>query len=852
MITVILKEVSFNPTTADHNQIFETYTTTDKGLTQTVAKQRLTTHGPNILTEAHKVPLWKKLLEPFLNVFVYILIVAAIISIIAREPFDAIIIGVVLLANATIYYVQRFSSDRVLDKLKSFDKRLVSVLRDGEPASIDASQLVPGDVVLLEEGLRVPADGRLIHVDQLETNESALTGESAHVKKNANRLTKEQPIFAQHNMVFQGTLVASGKGAFVVTATGNATELGRIAHLIPAKRQETVVEKTINKLFTRVVIGVGIIAVIVFLLALLRGISLSESLRYALSLTVSSVPEGLPLAISVVLIFGARRMARQNALVRHLRAIEAFGQTSVIITDKTGTLTKNQLELNTIWQLPGQQTEAVKYAHLSVAVDHFSAHTDSLEQALAKTSTASSTDWIQVGLIPFDQHHRLSGAYWRNGKKIVAVVKGAPESLLSHAKITSQQKQQLEEQLNTYLANGYRVLAIGTQIVQQIPDKYIPSHLNILGLLVFGDTIRPQAKRAVATAHTAGIKIIMLTGDHVSTARHVGLETGIITTHDAAALATEDQIKAIKKEPLKAIENIQVLARVLPEYKYEILRALQHHHVVVMTGDGINDVPALTKANIGVAMGSGTDAAKEASDVILLNDNFASIVRAIEQGRTITANIKKMVYCLFSTNLGTVIIIIFSLIANLGVPLLAAQILWINLVVDGIVVIPLGLEQPEPGVMKQKPHRLTKGLFTNYDRLRAFTVSSVMAAITLCIYVFYKDIEPALANTVAFSTLAAMQWANAINSRSFTLPFWKLITKPNYRLLGGISLAIMLQIIVLTTPLGSLVHVDAPIRMSEVLVIACAAITILFVDAAYKVAAQEYQHRTRKRSVAKA
>lgn len=835
--------MSFSFTTSDHQQTFDQLKTSEQGLSAADAKARLERLGPNILTARHKVPLWKKLLEPFLNVFVYILVFAAIISIVSREPLDAIIIGVILCANAAIYYIQRFSSDRVLDKLKNYDKRRVPVLREGEPIHIDAHQLVPGDIVLLDEGMQVPADGRVIHADQLEINESALTGESAPVKKHSDRLDKVPQIFAQANMVFQGTLVSAGKARFVVTATGNQTELGRIAHLIPPERQETEVEKTINQLFTRVVNGVGLIAVLVFFLAILRGISLTDSLRYALSLTVSSVPEGLPLAISVVLIFGARRMAKHHALVRHLRAIEAFGQTSVIITDKTGTLTKNKLELESMWQLPGKKDNITTYAGLSVAVDHKTATTDSLEQALLQQKHPKLDGWKQAGLIPFDQHYRISGAYWQTPGGMTAVVKGAPESLLKHAKLSASKKTALEAQLETYLNDGHRVLAIGLEPLTKLSDKYTPKNIDILGLLVFGDTIRPTAKGAVATAQNAGIKVVMLTGDHVDTARHVGLETGIIAHHDAAALATNERVQAISKDPLQELEKVQVLARVLPEHKYEILRAIQHHHIVVMTGDGINDVPALTKANIGVSMGSGTDAAKEASDVILLNDNFASIVKAIEQGRTITGNIKKIVYCLFSTNLSTVIIIIFSLIANLGVPLLAVQILWINLIVDGMVVIPLGLEPPESDIMKQKPHRLSRGLFTHYDRLRAFLIGGTMAAITLSVYVFYKDVAPELANTAAFCVLTAMQWANAINSRTFTHPFWAQLHKPNYRLLLGIGFAIALQALVLTTPLGTLLHIQA-ISSTEVLVMTLAVVAVLLTDSIYKLIAREHRSKS--------
>ncbi len=835
--------MSFAFTTSDHQHVFEHLKSSEQGLSTAEANSRLIQHGHNVLTARHKLPWWKKLLEPFLGVFVYILVFAAIISLIAREPLDAMIIGIILCANAAIYYIQRFSSDRVLDKLKSFDKRQVPVLRDGEPVYVDAQQLVPGDIVFLDEGMQVPADGRIIHADQLEINEAALTGESSPVKKLSAKLKNVPQIFAQTNMVFQGTLVRAGKAQYIVTATGNHTELGRIAHLIPPQREETEVEKTINKLFTRVVIGVALIACLVFLLAILRGISLPESLHYALSLTVSSVPEGLPLAISVVLIFGARRMAKHHALVRNLHAIEAFGQTSVIITDKTGTLTKNKLEFESMWQLPGKEDAITTYTPLSVAVDRHTATTDSLEQALLKQKRTTLEGWKQVGLIPFDQQHRMSGAYWQTNKGLVAVVKGAPESLLKYAKLSATHKTALETQLETYLTKGYRVLAIGLEPITDLPTKYSPRTIDMLGLLIFGDTIRPSAKTAVATAKEAGITVVMLTGDHVTTARHVGLETGIISSREAATLATDEHIKAITKDPLHELEKVQVLARVLPEHKYDILRAVQHHHIVVMTGDGVNDVPALSKAHIGVAMGSGTDAAKEASDVILLNDNFASIVKAIEQGRTITRNIKKIVYCLFSTNLSTIIIIIFSLIANLGVPLLAVQILWINLIVDDIVVIPLGLEPPEPDIMKQKPRRLTRGFFSNYDHLRAFLIAATMAAITLSVYVFYKDVAPALANTAAFFVLTAMQWANAINSRSFTKPFWALLHRPNYRLYAGISIAIILQIIVLTTPLGRLLHIHH-IGFTEVIVMVLAVIIVLLTDGIFKVAVKEHRTRT--------
>lgn len=825
--------MAFDFTQADHQEAFDQLSTTKQGLSKAEAAKRIEKYGPNVLTAKNETPLWKKILEPFLDVFVYILVFAAIISFFAKEALDGAIIIAILMANAIIFYIQRFSSDRVLDKLKNFDKREVGVIRGGQTINIDASQLVPGDIVLLEEGLQVPADGRLIHVDQLKMNESSLTGESAHVHKNADKLPKTHPIYAQSNMVFQGTLVSAGQGQYVVTGTGNNTELGRIARLVPNERQQTDVEKSIGRLFTRVAIGVGVIAVVVFGLGIIRGISVTESLRYALSLTVSAIPEGLPLAISVVLIFGARKMAKQNALVRRLRAIEAFGQTSVILTDKTGTLTKNELKLENTWPL-SQKTELAHIVTKSVSVGHTSKSTDSLEQALIKLGEDRTKGWQHKGLIPFDQDNRLSGAYWHTGKDTVAVIKGAPESLLNHATINKSDKEALQKQLTHFLEGGYRVLAIGTQKIDgnKLPETFKPTKIDILGLLVFGDTIRPEAKQAVATAQNGFIKVVMLTGDHVTTARHVGLETGIITDKESAVQTDDGIIKDIKKDPLGSIKNIQVLARVLPEYKYDILRSLQHHHVVVMTGDGINDVPALSKANIGVAMGSGTDAAKEASDVILLDNNFASIVKAIEQGRAITSNIKKMVYFLFSSNMSTIIVILFSLIAAFPVPILAVQVLWLNLVVDGIVVIPLGLEPAEDDIMKQKPRKLSRGLFSNYDRLRVLVVSGTMAAITLVVFSFYRSYDPVIANTIAFSVLIAMQWANSLNARSFTHTFWQMKTI-NYRLIVAVLGAILLQIVLLTTSAGNILKLE-PIGQNEWLLIAVAPIIIIIVDNIYK------------------
>lgn len=825
--------MSFDFSQADHQEVLNNLASSNDGITSNEASKRLDKYGQNVLTTTNKVPLWKKLLEPFLDVFVYILVFAAIISFFAKEALDGAIIIAILLANAIIFYVQRFSSDRVLDKLKSFDEREVGVIRGGKTININARELVPGDVVLLEEGMQVPADGRLLHVEQLKMTESALTGESAHVHKNADRLAKKHPIYSQSNMVFQGTLVAGGQGRYIVTGTGNNTELGRIAHLVPNERQQTDVEKSIGKLFTRVAVGVGLIAVVVFALGIIRGISVTESLRYALSLTVSAIPEGLPLAISVVLIFGARKMAKQNALVRRLRAIEAFGQTSVILTDKTGTLTKNQLELEETWPL-SKESNLEHIVTRSVSVGHTSKSTDGLEQAIIKLGNDRTKGWQHKGFIPFDQEHRLSGSYWHTGKRMVAVIKGAPESLLEHSSIKKSEKETLQKQLTNYLNNGYRVLAIGTQTIsgQSIPKTYSPEKIEILGLLVFGDTIRPEAKDAVSTAKDAGIQVVMLTGDHVSTARHVGLQTGIISDQTAAVESSKDVVHDIKKDPLGTIAKIQVLARVLPEYKYEILRSLQHHHVVVMTGDGINDVPALSKANIGVAMGSGTDAAKEASDVILLDNNFASIVKAIEQGRAITSNIKKMVYFLFSTNMSTIIVILFSLIAGYPVPVLAVQVLWLNLVVDGIVVIPLGLEPAEDDIMKQKPRKLSRGLFSNYDRLRVIVVSGTMATITLLVFSFYNSTNPVIANTTAFSVLIAMQWANALNARSFTHTFWQM-KKVNYRLLVAVAGAITLQIILLTTSAGNILKLE-PIGATQWLLITAAPIVIIIVDNIYK------------------
>jgi Ca2+-transporting ATPase len=793
-------------------QVLKELDTSENGLAITEAEERLRIYGSNTI-KVKGDPLWRKLIEPFANVFMLVLFIAVVISIFHGETLDATIIGLIMVISATIYYVQRFSTERILRSLQKHNPHAVEVFRDGRATKIDASLIVPGDIIMLSEGEKIPADARIITATSLRADESQLTGESEPIDKQTDKITGEREVYERANMLFQGSFIVAGEAIAVVVATGNDTEFGQLAALTRDSNTESPVQKKIDKLLAQIIAVVASLAVVTFILATFRGMEFTESLRFVLALSVSAVPESLPVAISVVLVLGMRRMATKKALVRNMNAIETVGVITTIATDKTGTLTKNKLTVHEIWQPRGVHIDLPQLLTKAVNRNSHGMH-DPLDTALSDFATlkhAKHPTQPALTNFPFDQSVAMSGTLWHNGDKYELVVKGAPEHVLIRSDLTESEHEEAETMLHKLTADGYRVIAIAhrglTHSITTLDQLKKSEKLTFAGFVAVADILRPEAKKAVQAALRAGVTVRMITGDHFETAYHIGRELGMVTHRDQ--VFDSRRMSVMSDEELeKTIDSIRVFSRVIPEHKYRILSLLKKHNITAMTGDGVNDVPALANAHVGVAMGSGASIAKDAGDIILMDDNFRSIVDAMREGRTIFANIRRMLFYLLSTNAGEVITMVGALVIGIPIPLVPVQILWVNLVTDSAMVIPLGLEPGEKANMRAKPKKINAPILNIFMVSRMVLMALSMAGLVLTIYMIYSAQHGhEYGSTIAFNTLVVMQWASALCARSDSESIFVRLRVFNGKFYAGLTIAVILQLLALFGPLGTLLHV---------------------------------------------
>ncbi len=805
---------------------------TQKGLAASDAKERLSLYGPNAI-KVKGEPLWRKLIEPFANVFMLVLFIAAAISLYHHAVLDAVIIGIIMMASATIYYVQRFSTERILRALQKHNTQMVDVLRDGKQAQIDSAELVPGDIITLNEGEKIPADARIIAAVSLRVDESQLTGESEPISKQTDALRGgEKEVYEQSNMLFQGSFIVAGEVRAVVVSTGNTTEFGRLAALTTNTSSESPVQKKIDKLISQIIGVVGAIALVAFGLAIGRGMDITESFRFVLALSVSAVPESLPVAISVILVLGMRRMAAKKALISAMRSIETIGVVTTIATDKTGTLTKNQLTVQDTWRPQGISSTSL--AHFSVYAINTSSKKmhDPLDTAMdmfASSKKAERPKGEPMISLPFDQSVAMSGNVWHNGNIYTLAIKGAPEHVLSKSTLTENEREQASAALHSLTGKGYRVIAIAhaelAQPLHSFEDLPKKAALEFDGFLAIADVLRPEAKQAIRTALRAGVTVRMITGDHFETAYHIGKQLGMVTSREE--VFDSRHMSVMSDEELRShIDTIRVFSRVTPEHKYRILTLLKEKNITAMTGDGVNDVPALTNAHVGVAMGSGAQIAKDAGDIILMDDNFKSIVDAMHEGRTIFSNIRRMLFYLLSTNAGEVMTAIASLVIGLPIPLVPVQILWVNLVTDTSMVIPLGLEPGEKNNMTKRPNRPDAPILGKFLISRMVLVALTMAALTVGLYAYYSfHFDNTYGRTIAFCSLVVMQWANAFNTRSDDESLLVRLRVFNGKFYIGLAVGATLQALAVFGPLGDLLHVT-PVAIGDLVITGAIAFTI--------------------------
>jgi len=765
----------------------------ERGLSEAEVLKRQKGHGKNEL-KIRVEPWWRKVIEPFLDVFMGVLALALAISIWHGDMIEAVLIGAIILINAIIYYVQRFSTERIVRGLKKQTIDDIFVFRSGKWAEVPSTELVVGDIVRFTEGEKIAADCRVLAEKSALVDESILTGESERVRKKSKALPDGLEVYDQNNMLFSGSFLVAGEITALVVRIGNATEFGQIAALAASsKKHQSPVQTKINQLIKVIAIIVGVMSALVLGLQLLRGVGFVEATQFVLAMAVSAVPEGLPVAIAVILALGIQRMAKKKALVTNMRAIETIGAITAIATDKTGTLTENRLTVQDVWSLGNDRRFAKLYGALASAVVLESP--DPLDGAFLANLSLVKADLPKsepARVFPFEQGLTMSGNLWYEGSGFRLVVKGAPERLIGLADLTARETEDVEEQLLNWTRQGYRVLAVAERKlatnVRTLKAAITgvaagDGKVKLIGLVAVADQIRRESKSSIKAARAAGVRVCMITGDHAETALAVGRQLG---------LAEED-----------------IFARVTPEEKLEILAELEKSNITAMTGDGVNDVPALAQAHIGIAMGDSTPVVKDAGDMILLDNNFKNIVEAMREGRAIVANVRRMLIYLLSTNAGEVLVILGALLMGVPVPLLPLQILWINLVTDSCLVIPLGLEKPERNVMEEKPQRFDAPLLSRGQVMRIVVAALFMAALALGVYlIFAYRYSFAVGATLAFQTLVVVQWARAISMRSFSEPAWKRIRVRSRPFVIGLMAAILAQILALTTPLATALGVN--------------------------------------------
>nr|WP_277998222.1 calcium-translocating P-type ATPase, SERCA-type [Zhaonella formicivorans] len=864
----------------------------EQGLGQEEVKSRLSKYGPNALKEPPPRSLVSMFISQLKEVLVLILIGAAIVSGALGEWEDTVVIMIIVVLNAALGVFQENKAEQALKALKAMTKTFVKVLREGKVTQVEVDSLVPGDVVLLEAGDSVPADARLFEAASLRVNEAALTGESVPVEKELNTIDAEEvPIGDRKNMVFMGTAITGGRGKAIVTETGMNTELGRIAQMLqetppdptPLQRQLASLGKTLG-------IAAGVIVAVVFLTGMFRGENLIEMFMTAIALAVAAIPEGLPSVVTIVLALGVTRMSRRKAIIRKLPAVETLGVATYICSDKTGTLTKNEMTVTQVYvngdlvqvtgtgyhpqgeflAQSGEQIEPLKDKNMELMLlggalcsdariekteKGYQIIGDPTEGALVVAAAKAGLKkeeaeekYPRLGEIPFDSTRKMMTTFHNMKGTVYSFTKGAPDVLLAHCNelvtptgivaLTDKIRLQILQVNSTLASQGQRVLALAIRKWADVPanptSETVEQSLAFVGFFAIQDPPRQEAKEAVAVSRQAGIRTVMITGDHQDTAVAIAKELDIWRSGDG--ILTGAQLEQMSDEELKKhVNKTTVYARVSPEHKLRIVAALKaNNHVVAMTGDGVNDAPALKRADIGAAMGiTGTEVAKEASDMVLLDDNFATIVNAVEEGRTIYSNIRKSIQYLLSCNTGEIVAIFSAILFGLGSPLTPIQILWLNLVTDGPPALALGLEPPEKDVMKRPPRSPKEGVFAGGMGIAILIQGTLLGLLSLASYwlalIWGRTLEEA--HTMAFLTLALSQLVHSFNARSLDKSLFTLGMGTNRSLVYAFLLSVSLQLAVIFVPFLRKVFETALLRPSDwAVVLSLSIIPLIFVE----------------------
>jgi P-type Ca2+ transporter type 2C len=862
------------------------HTSFDGGLSDHEARQRLQQEGFNELPEAPPPSLVKLFLSQFTSVIVWVLIGAAVISGLLEDWIDAVAILAIVLLNGILGFVQEFRAERSLAALRKMSVATARVVRDGIVLSIPARELVRGDLILLEAGDRIPADARLIYTTNFQTQEASLTGESTPVEKSVDVLSQtDLPLAERTNIVFMGTVAVSGKARAVVVATALRTELGRIAAMIQkateAERAETPLQRRLEQFgYTLLWLALGVVTV-VFVLGYLRGEPAVLMLLTAVSLAVAAVPEGLPAVVTITLALGVTRMVKRNALIRKLPAVETLGSATVICSDKTGTLTKNEMTVtrllsgDRVFEVTGEGYEPIGEIREASGVPlPLTPYPSRLFPALRELLTAAvlcngatlrqeegtwkilgdptegallvaaakvaltietfDQAYHFLGEVPFDPERKMMTIVRRTPAGPVAYVKGAPDVLLRHCThrlamdgttepITESIRTAILDANASFAHQALRVLAMAHRRLDGEPKVYraqeLEDRLVFLGLAAMKDPLRPEAKAAVQACHDAGIRTVMITGDHKDTAVAIAEELRGVK-ESIRSLSGMELDRLSDEELVKTVDQVAVYARVSAEHKLRIVKAWKAQGAIVaMTGDGVNDAPAVKAADIGVAMGiAGTDVTKEAADMVVTDDNFASIAAAVEEGRGIFDNIRKTIYYLLSCNVSEVLVMLFATLIGFPLPLLPIQILWMNLVTDGFPALALAVDPKSPDLMKQPPRQPEARLLDGGTLLTIGAQGVMLGAISLgafaySLYGLHQEVEQARA--VAFTVMVIAQLVHAFNCRSERWSLFQVGLWTNRPLLLAFTLSLGTQVVVLTVPAVSTIFKVVPLPIED-------------------------------------
>ena len=847
------------------------------GLSEKEAADRLTRYGPNRLEEKKGISPLTILLAQFKDFIIWVLIGAAVVSGFLQEWVDAFAIVTIVILNAILGFIQEYRAEKSLAALKKLSSPASKVIRQGQHAVISSFELVPGDLIELEAGDNVPADSRIAWLTaNFAAQEASLTGESTPVAKTATALKeKEVPLADRANMLYMGTSTASGKARAVVAETGMRTELGKIAGMIQdIKRDSTPLQKKLEQFGKWIVYLCFFIVGLIFVLGLLRGGKVIDMFLTAVSLAVAAIPEGLPAVVTIALALGVQRMVARHAIIRKLPSVETLGCATVICSDKTGTLTKNEMTVQaiytdgTLFRLtgigyeprgefsidnrkinPNDHPTLIKTllcgtlcngAQLARQNDAFKIVGDPTEAAILTAAgkadiwkEKAEKDWRFVTEIPFDSERKEMTIIRQNNDKLVAFVKGAPDILLNDCtkiemagaarNLTEKDAKDILNANNLLANDAMRVLGLAYRELDSETRDYLPDviekDLTFIGLVAMIDPPREEAKKAIADCKNASIKTVMITGDHKNTAVAIAKDLGFFAA-DSVALTGEELDKLTDEELEKHVKKGTVYARVSPEHKLRIVRALKHQgEVAAMTGDGVNDAPAVKEADIGVAMGiTGTDVTKEVSDMIITDDNFASIVAAVEEGRGIYDNIRKFIHYLLSCNAGEVLVMFVSSLINWPLPLLPIQILWVNLITDGLPALALGVDPIDPNIMKRPPRPSGQSVITKQTALLILAQGIFIALCSLAAFAFVYFVEDEgieRARTAAFVVLACSQLFHSLNCRSQTESLFKLGILTNAKLVGAAVISFLLQMAVVYLPFFQVVFKTKPLSLVD-------------------------------------